>query len=101
MGSDFTGLLALLWIHWKGWVGGGQGRFLSRETRYDSCMELDWKGKEKNQKPPAIVPGGDTLSHPRGRWWGVMGFQTQPKGLTHRNADGLDAGCEGKELDNS
>lgn len=94
VGSDFTelhGLLTFLWIHWKGgW--GGQGRFLSRETRYGSCMELDWRGKEKNQKPPAVVPGGNEHT---------VSPQTQLKDLTHRNADGLDVGCEGEELGNS
>lgn len=73
-------------------VWGGQGRFLSRETRYGSCMELDWRGKEKKPKPPAVVPGGNEHT---------VSPQTQLKDLTHRNADGLDVGCEGKELGNS
>lgn len=57
-------------------------------------------GERRKSETSCSCPRGDTLSHPRGRWWGVLGFQAQPKGLTHSNADGLDAGCEGKELDN-
>lgn len=72
MGSDFPGLLALLWIPWG--LGEGQsGQVLEQGDQIWQLYGAGLEGKEENQKPPAVVPEGTPSLTPGaggGECWG-------------------------------
>lgn len=95
MGPDFTGphrLLVLLWIHGRAEQVLEQG-----DQTWWLCGNVP-DGREERHKHPCSCPRWGYTAHPRGQSRSEeMGeFQTQPKGLTYRNADGFDVGCEEK-----
>lgn len=59
-----------------------------------AVRSMDGREKGKSRELHAVVPGGDTLAHPRRqlRWWEVARSQTRLKDLTHRTADGFEMG---------